>query len=168
MPVDELEDIHGSEDVHPLLKLWAEERDRVVKTAKVAVSAGVKQRSAQLANGEAELIADLIRTTFDDPRLGLSTVQRDEGVRAVARRMRALDSDPEQVAVARDIIARHDRAVRGYPDRTRNGGPVPLKRRSPFGKTVKLTRGYVYLGTTTPKPAKWLVNPPKPFSGNRG
>jgi len=115
--VAELEDLDQAGEVHPLLKLWAEERDRVVKTAKVAVSAGVKERAAQLTKDEGALVAELVRATFNDPRLGLTPAQKDEGLKVFARRSRAADDDPDQVALARDIIAEHERAMREDPDR---------------------------------------------------
>ena len=115
--VAELEDLDQAGEVHPLLKLWAEERDRVVKTAKVAVSAGVKERAAQLTKDEGALVAELVRATFNDPRLGLTPAQKDEGLKAFARRTRVSVADPDQIRLARQIIAEHERAMREDPDR---------------------------------------------------
>ena len=58
--VSELEEVHDAGEVHPLLRLWAEERDRVAKMAKMAVSAGVKgaRRSGNRRAGEHDDRAD--------------------------------------------------------------------------------------------------------------
>ena len=65
------------------------------------------------------MMADLIRATFNDPRLGLTKEQREEGIKAFARRMRATETsaNSEELAWAREVIARHDMAVRQDPDR---------------------------------------------------
>lgn len=118
--VAELEDIYGDEDIHPLVKFWNEERDRTAKMAKLAISAGVKARAVKVTEEQANMTAELIRATFNDPRLGLTKEQREEGIKAFARRMRVADTSAssEELAWAREIIARHDMAVRQDPDRT--------------------------------------------------
>ena len=114
--VDELEDIHGDADIHPLVKLWAEERDRVAKMAKMAVSAGVKERAVQLSDEQGNLMAEVGMKAIDDPSCALSEDQKLRLRKAMARELRTLDCPaPDQVALARDIIARHDEAVRVPP-----------------------------------------------------
>ena len=65
------------------------------------------------------MMTELIRATFNDPRLGLTKEQRDEGIKAFARRMRVAETsvNSEELTWAREVIARHDMAVRQDPDR---------------------------------------------------
>jgi len=114
--VAELEDIDQAGEVHPLVKVWAEERDRVAKMAKMAVAAGVKERAAQLSEEQGHLLAEVSMKAIDDPSCALSEDQKLRLRMAMARELRTLDCPaPDQVALARDIIARHDEAVRENP-----------------------------------------------------
>ncbi len=108
--VAQLEDIYGDEDIHPLVKFWNEESDRTAKMARLALLAGVKARAVQVTEEQASTMAELLRATLNDPLLGLTQEQREEGIKALARRTRVADTyaNTEELAWAREVIARHE------------------------------------------------------------
>lgn len=67
-------------DVH--VKLWNEEREKLVRFSKVAIDAGIAERSVRIKEVEAAVMVAVFIEVFDDPSLQLSSQQR-----AVARQL---------------------------------------------------------------------------------
>jgi hypothetical protein len=63
------------------VKLYQEERDRLVRVAKAAIDAGVEERQVRLAEGQAQQLAHVIRTVLTD----LGHDPADQRVRKVVR-----------------------------------------------------------------------------------
>ena len=59
-----------------LMRAYNDERDRCARTAKLALDAGVAERSVKLAERYGHQLATLIRAVFDDPELALTPAQR--------------------------------------------------------------------------------------------
>jgi hypothetical protein len=68
-----------------LMRMWDDERDRVARISKAALDAGVQERSIQLAERYGEMLAQLLRSIFYDPELGMTKAQHKR-FPAVARR----------------------------------------------------------------------------------
>lgn len=62
----------GGESV--FVKLWADERDRLVKVAKTCVDVGIEERRVRLAEQAGAQLASVVRAVLD--RLGLSEEQQ--------------------------------------------------------------------------------------------
>ena len=80
--------------------------------ARLAVAAGVKECAARLSGDQGKLLAETAMKAIDDPYCGLSQDQRVRLRKAIARELRLQDEDSEQLALARDIVRRHDLIVR--------------------------------------------------------
>jgi hypothetical protein len=63
------------------VKLYQEERDRLVRVAKAAIDAGVEERQVRLAEGQAQQLAQVVRAVLTDLGHDLS----DENIRNVVR-----------------------------------------------------------------------------------
>jgi hypothetical protein len=63
------------------VKLYQEERDRLVRVAKAAIDAGVEERQVRLAEGQAQQLAQVIRAILTDLGHDLG----DQRVRQVVR-----------------------------------------------------------------------------------
>lgn len=68
-------------------KLYAEERAHLVKTAKMAIDAGVAERQVRLAESTGELMATVLRAILND--LGLTSEQMAKAPEIVTRHLRA-------------------------------------------------------------------------------
>ena len=68
--------------VNMWVKLYQEERDRLVRVAKLAIDAGVEERHVRLAEGQAQQLAQVMRAVLTDLGHDLA----DEHVREVVRR----------------------------------------------------------------------------------
>lgn len=68
--------------IHPWVRLYQEERDRLVRVAKAAIDAGVAEQQVRLAEGQAQQLAQVIRAVLTDLGHDLA----DEHVREVVRR----------------------------------------------------------------------------------
>jgi hypothetical protein len=84
------------EDVRALVKLEAEERDRVAKVAKMAHDMGIAEREIHLAESQASVVVSLINGVL--LRLGLSAEQAARVPEAVSVEMRQLQLIPGEVA----------------------------------------------------------------------
>jgi hypothetical protein len=69
-----------------LMRLWNEERERLARTAKLALDAGVAERQVAMAERFGEQLARLIGGILGDPELALNK---------------------RQVAASRDVVQRH-------------------------------------------------------------
>jgi hypothetical protein len=67
--------------LNPWVKLYQEERDRLVRVAKAAIDTGVEERRVRLAERQAQQLAQLIRAILTD----LGHDPADEQVRQVVR-----------------------------------------------------------------------------------
>lgn len=76
------------EDLKFLLAGYADERDRLARTSKLAVDAGIAERQVQVLEQEAALFAGAIRTIFE--RLNLNAEQRAKAPEIVRDVMLAL------------------------------------------------------------------------------
>jgi hypothetical protein len=68
-----------------LMRLYNEERDRVAKTAKAALDAGVAERHVRVAERYGEQLAAMLSALFADPELALTRAQQ-KVLPAVTRR----------------------------------------------------------------------------------
>lgn len=59
-----------------LVVLEAQERERCANWCAKAIAAGLAERQVRLAERQGNLIADLLRSVMNDPRLGLTDEQR--------------------------------------------------------------------------------------------
>lgn len=75
---------------HVLVKMWGDERDRLVRAAKAAIDAGVSERLVRLEEAKGEIIVAMLRRIFDDPELALTDDQRQAARTVAARELRAL------------------------------------------------------------------------------
>lgn len=70
-----------------LYQTWT---DRLVSYAASAIKCGIAERQVVVAERQADLVAKVIMALLDDPELGLSREQRDQGRRLAGRHLRAL------------------------------------------------------------------------------
>lgn len=72
--VDLTTTIHGAKPA-VLLELYHRERNHLVHVCKVAITCGIAERQIRIAEEQGQQIAQTLRTTFEDPELGLTEVQ---------------------------------------------------------------------------------------------
>ena len=70
------------------MKLYSDERTHLMRTAKMALDAGVAERSVKLAESQGELIAVALRGILNE--LGLTTDQEQRAPGIVAKHLRAV------------------------------------------------------------------------------
>ena len=75
-------DIEEIDDMNTWVRIFGEERDRLVRTAKAAIDAGVSERMVRLAEEQGRMVADAIRRIV----IGLGLDPAAPEVRAVVRR----------------------------------------------------------------------------------
>jgi hypothetical protein len=63
-------------DIAPLVRLYGEWCDRVARLAKLALDAGVAERTVLLLERQADLLADLVERVLADPESGLDDAAR--------------------------------------------------------------------------------------------
>jgi uncharacterized protein YgfB (UPF0149 family) len=82
----------GDEDVtvSPEWQAWMQERQHLARVSKAALDAGVDERRVQLAESQAETLADVIRAVLDG--LGLSAEQRAMAINIVKTRLTAISA----------------------------------------------------------------------------
>jgi hypothetical protein len=81
LPGDGGRTVEAKAAVNVWVKLYQEERDRLVRVAKAAIDAVVEERQVRLAEGQAQQLARVIRTILTD----LGHHRGDEHVRKVVR-----------------------------------------------------------------------------------
>lgn len=84
-------------DRQVLLRVYNDERDRLSRTAKLAVDAGVAERAVKLAETYGEMLAELISGILDD--LALNKRQRAEVPAVVKRHLLAVDTKAQARAL---------------------------------------------------------------------
>jgi hypothetical protein len=75
-----------------ILRLWNEERDRLARTAKLALDTGVAERAIRIAETMGEQLAVLIKGILHDPELALTRKQYEIVSGVVKRHLIALDA----------------------------------------------------------------------------
>lgn len=75
-----------------LIKMYQEERDRLVSASKAAVSAGVAERTVQIAEQQGQMLAAVIRDILWDRELDLTPAQQQASGEIVRRHLMALDT----------------------------------------------------------------------------
>ena len=60
------------EDVHPYVRLWNEERDRLAKVAKMAIDAGVAERQVKIAEAEGQEVYRIVEDAINACGLDVS------------------------------------------------------------------------------------------------
>ena len=88
---------------HVYVRLWQEERDRLVKVAKTCVDVGIEERRVRLAEQAGAQLAAVVRAVLD--RLGLSDEQRVLALTVVPEEFRRLSSDGPEGLVAGEVVA---------------------------------------------------------------
>lgn len=73
---------------HVLLKLYQQERDRLIKASAEAIRCGIEERRVKLAESQGALVAGVIRAILGD--LGLTAEQQAMVSEVVPRRLREL------------------------------------------------------------------------------
>lgn len=74
------------------LQIYMNERDRLINVSKVAIAAGVQERTIRLAEEQGRLIATVIRDILLDKELGLTPEQRYKANHVARRHLIALDN----------------------------------------------------------------------------
>jgi hypothetical protein len=69
------------------LELYQKERAHLVVVCKAAISAGIEERRVKLAEQHGALLADVLRSVFADPELGMSDEQRRAAPHVVRRHL---------------------------------------------------------------------------------
>jgi hypothetical protein len=73
--------------VAELYRVWC---DRLVSYSAAAIKAGLAERTVRLQEATAEMMARAVMALLDDPELGLSREQREQGRRLAGRHLRAI------------------------------------------------------------------------------
>lgn len=80
----------GEAKPHVLIGMEMAERREMVRVAAEIMKLGLDARRVQIAEGDAQRMAQTIMAVLDDPDLGLTREQRDAGRRIGGRHLRAL------------------------------------------------------------------------------
>lgn len=86
-----------SEDLHAMVKLYNEERDRLARVSKIALDAGIEERQVRVVEEQAALLVTTIRAVFDN--LGLSEKMKQRALSLLSMELRRLDEKPIEGAV---------------------------------------------------------------------
>ena len=91
------EPVQTSEDVMAIVKLYNDERDRLARVSKIALDAGIEERTVRVIEEQATSLVHVIRSVLDN--LGLSPEVRQRGLALVSQELRRLDqgSTPDTV-----------------------------------------------------------------------
>jgi len=81
--------VQTSEDVLAIVKLYNDERDRLARVSKIALDAGVEERTVRVLEEQATTLVHVIRAVLDN--LGLSTEVRQRALALVSQELRRLD-----------------------------------------------------------------------------
>lgn len=82
----------GGQAPNVLTEMYGTWVERAARAAKLALDAGVAERLVRVEQDKAQTIAGVLRSTLDDPRLGLSPEQRATAGQIMAEQFRALAS----------------------------------------------------------------------------
>lgn len=80
-----------------LLRMFADERDRVARIGRSALDAGVQERQIKLAERWGETLAQLLQGIFADPELAITARQQAQLPSVLRRHLIAIDADATRV-----------------------------------------------------------------------
>lgn len=83
-------DLVTVDGVNAWVRLYGEERDRLVRASRAAIDAGVSERLVRLEEAKGRMMAEVLARVFDDAELGLTEPQRHAARLVAARHLRAL------------------------------------------------------------------------------
>lgn len=78
-------------EINAWVRLYQEERKRLVEVSAAAIRCGIAEREIQLMEQQGRLIASLLGRLIEDPDIGLDRHQREVARKVAARHLRALD-----------------------------------------------------------------------------
>lgn len=91
--------------VNPWIKLYQEERDRLINVSKVALGAGIAERQVRLAEEQGRMIATLIMAVLLDKDLHLTPEQRHVSKAIVRKHMMTMDIiDVPSVETPKELV----------------------------------------------------------------
>jgi hypothetical protein len=85
----------AGQQIHALLRMWTDERALHAKLCALALNAGVAQRSLDLVEAQANMIAAAMLALLQSPALGLSADQVMAGRIVAAEILRSLPGAPQ-------------------------------------------------------------------------
>ena len=77
---------------HVLVRMYNEERERLVRFSKACIDAGVSERLVRLAEKQGELLVGVIEAVLADKELGLTPSQKEIGKKAIAGQLRRISA----------------------------------------------------------------------------
>lgn len=81
--------VQTSEDILAMVKLYNDERDRLARVSKIALDAGIEERTVRIIEEQATTLVHVIRSVVDN--LGLSSDVRQRALALVSQELRRLD-----------------------------------------------------------------------------
>ena len=75
---------------HIVVQMYDDERERLAKFTRLALDAGIAERQLRMQEYGANVIAQAIVATLDDPKLGLTREQREIGRQVAGQNLRFL------------------------------------------------------------------------------
>jgi len=75
---------------HVLVRMYNEERERLVRFSKACIDAGVSERLVRLAEKQGELLVGVIHAVLADKELALTAEQKEVGKSVIARQLRRI------------------------------------------------------------------------------
>jgi hypothetical protein len=84
-------------DENVLIRLYADERDRVARIAKAAIDCGIAERQVALAERIGVGVGQILRRVFEDEQLALTKKQRDQLPELVRRHLVSMERTPDQL-----------------------------------------------------------------------
>jgi hypothetical protein len=82
----------GEAKPHIFVVMLNEERDRYARLSIECAKLGIAERHAQVEEAKIAVLADVLRTVFDDPELGMTAEQRQTATTVTERHLRVLDA----------------------------------------------------------------------------
>jgi hypothetical protein len=80
-----------------IIRLYADERDRVARIAKAAIDCGIAERQVAMMERFGGGIATVLRRVFEDERLALTKKQRSQLPDLLRRHLSDLESSPDEM-----------------------------------------------------------------------
>lgn len=82
-----------SEDIRAIVKLYNDERDRLARVSKIALDAGIEERTVRVLEEQATVLVQVIRSVIDN--LGMPPDVRQRALALVTAELRRLDTVAE-------------------------------------------------------------------------
>ena len=77
---------------HVLVRMYNEERERLVRFSRACIDVGVSERMVRLAEKQGELLVGVIEAVLADKELGLTPNQKEIGKKAIAGQLRRISA----------------------------------------------------------------------------